>query len=161
MHDFIRHGTVCLFAAMSYLEGKLVYRREQKQTQVEWLRLLNQIDRHTPDDLDIHVIADNYRTHRHAKVRAWLAKHKRFQMLFTPTSSSWMNLVGRESSYGETGASATFSLRLELAGRQLMVSADGRVAVTFTGSICTLPDLRCELESTKLAINPTLTRRAR
>ena len=58
-HEYIRHRTVCLFAAMSNLEGKLIYRTEQKHAHVEWLRFVKQIDRDTPDDLDIHLIADN------------------------------------------------------------------------------------------------------
>jgi len=94
-HDYYRHGTICLFAAMSYLEGKLIYRTEQKHTHVEWLRFLKQIHREVPKDLDVHLIADNYSTHKHAKVKAWLKRHKRFHMHFTPTSSSWMNLVER------------------------------------------------------------------
>ena len=94
-HDYYRHGTICLFAAMSYLEGKLIYRTEKKHTHVEWLRFLKQIQREVPQDLDVHLIADNYSTHKHAKVKAWLKRHKRFQMHFTPTSSSWMNLVER------------------------------------------------------------------
>ena len=94
-HDYIRHGTICLFAAMSYLEGKLIYRTEHKHTHVEWLRFLKQIHREVPRELDVHVIADNYATHKHRNVTAWLAKHKRFHMHFTPTSSSWMNLVER------------------------------------------------------------------
>ena len=89
------HGTICLFAAMSYLEGKLIYRTEHKHTHVEWLRFLKQIHREVPRELDVHVIADNYATHKHRNVTAWLAKHKRFHMHFTPTSSSWMNLVER------------------------------------------------------------------
>ncbi len=94
-HDCYRHGTICLFAAMSYLEGKLIYRREQKHSHVEWLRFLKQIHREVPKDLDVHLIADNCSTHKHAKVKAWLKRHKRFHMHFTPVSSSWMNLVER------------------------------------------------------------------
>ncbi len=94
-HDYIRHGTVCLFAAMSYLEGKLIYRTEARHTHLEWLRFLKQIDREVPNGLQIHIVADNYCTHKHAKVRAWLGKHQRFHMHFTPTSSSWLNLVER------------------------------------------------------------------
>ena len=94
-HDYYRHGTIRLFAAMSYLEGKLIYRTEKKHTHLEWLRFLKQIDREVPEDLDIHMIADNYSTHERGKVKAWLGKHKRFHMHFTPTSSSWMNLVER------------------------------------------------------------------
>ena len=94
-HDDIRHGTICLFAAMSYLEGKLMYRTEHQHTHVEWLRFLKQLHWEVPRGLDVHVIADNYATHKHGAVKTWLNKHRRFQMHFTPTSSSWMNLVER------------------------------------------------------------------
>ena len=75
--SFIRHGTVTLFAALSYLEGKLIYRTEQQHTHVEWLRFLKQIDRETPEDVDLHLIADKYCTHKHGKVVSWLKKHQR------------------------------------------------------------------------------------
>ena len=94
-HDYKRHGTMTLFAALNVLEGKLITRTEKRHTHVEWLRFLKQIDRETPKDLDIHLIQDNYATHKHAKVKAWLARHPRFKTHFTPTSSSWMNLVER------------------------------------------------------------------
>ena len=94
-HDYTRHGTITLFAALSYLEGKLIYRTEQHHTHVEWLRFLKQIDRETPADVDLHLIADNYCTHKHEKVVSWLKKRPRFHMHFTPTSSSWMNMVER------------------------------------------------------------------
>src|SRR5271167_3854603 len=94
-HDYVRHGTVTLFAALSQLTGKLITRTETRHTHVEWLRFLKQIDRQTPGDLDLHLIADNYATHKHPTVRAWLTKHPRFKMHFTPTSSSWLNLVER------------------------------------------------------------------
>ena len=80
---------------MNHLDGKLIKRLEAQHTHVQWLRFLKQIDRETPTDLTIHVIADNYATHKHEKVRAWLARHPRFEMHFTPTSSSWLNLVER------------------------------------------------------------------
>jgi transposase len=94
-HDYKRHGTVTLFAALDAVEGKLITRTEQRHTHVEWLRFLEQIDRETPKDLDIHLIQDNYSTHKHKKVKAWLKQHPRFKVHFTPTSSSWMNLVER------------------------------------------------------------------
>ena len=94
-HDYIRHGTITLFAALSYLDGKLLYRTEKRRTHVGWLRFLKQIERESPKDVDIHLIADNYATHKHAKVKAWLARRKRFHMHFVPTSSSWMNLIER------------------------------------------------------------------
>jgi transposase len=94
-HDYKRHGTITLFAALNYLDGKLISRTERHHTHVEWLRFLRQIDRETPRGMAIHVIADNYATHKHKRVKAWLSKHPRFQMHFTPTSSSWLNLVER------------------------------------------------------------------
>ena len=94
-HDYKRHGTTTLFAALDYLEGKLITRTEARHTHVEWLRFLKQIERETPKGFDIHLIADNYATHKHPKVKAWLARRPRFKMHFTPTSSSWLNLVER------------------------------------------------------------------
>ena len=94
-HDYIRHGTITLFAALSYLEGKIISRTEESHTHVEWLRFLKQIDRETPKELDLHLIIDNYATHKHPAVQHWLKAHDRFHMHFTPTSSSWLNLVER------------------------------------------------------------------
>lgn len=94
-HDYRRHGVITLFAALDALVGKLIARTEARHTHVEWLRFLKQIDRETPKDLDLHLIVDNYATHKHAKVKAWLARHPRFHVHFTPTSSSWLNLVER------------------------------------------------------------------
>jgi transposase len=94
-HDYVRHGTVTLFAALEQLTGKLITRTEACHTHVEWLRFLKQIDRETPRECDLHLIADNYATHKHPKVRAWLERHPRFCMHFTPTSSSWLNMVER------------------------------------------------------------------
>lgn len=94
-HDYKRHGTITLFAALNYLEGKLISRTEARHTHVEWLRFLKQIHRDTPMDQAIHIIADNYSTHKHANVKDWLHKHRRFHLHFTPTGSSWMNLVER------------------------------------------------------------------
>ena len=94
-HDYIRHGTLTLFAALSYLDGKILSQTAAQHTHVEWLGFLKQIERETPRELDLHLIVDNYATHKHAEVRAWLSKHPRFHMHFTPTSSSWMNLVER------------------------------------------------------------------
>lgn len=94
-HDYIRHGTITLFAALDYLDGRLITRTEARHTHVEWLRFLKQIDRETPEGQDIHLIVDNYCTHKHEKVKAWLARRPRFHMHFTPTGSSWLNLVER------------------------------------------------------------------
>jgi len=94
-HDYKRHGTVTLFAALNYLDGKLITRTEARQTHVEWLRFLKQIDRETPKELDLHLILDNYGTHKEASVMKWLSRRPRFHLHFTPTSSSWLNLVER------------------------------------------------------------------
>lgn len=94
-HDYIRHGTLTLFAALNYLQGKLITTIAEQHRHQEWLAFLKKIHRETPKDLTIHLIADNYATHKHPEVKAWLAKHPRFHMHFTPTSSSWLNLVER------------------------------------------------------------------
>jgi hypothetical protein len=94
-HGCNRHGTVTLFAALNYLEGKIVSMLAGQHRHQEWLRFLKRIDRQTPKGLDLHLIVDNYATHKHSEVRAWLAKHPRFHLHFTPTSASWMNLVER------------------------------------------------------------------
>lgn len=94
-HDYVRHGTITLFAALSYLDGKILSRVAARHTHREWLAFLKQLDAQTPAELDLHLIADNYSTHKHPKVKAWLARHPRFHMHFVPTSSSWMNLVER------------------------------------------------------------------
>ena len=79
----------------STLDGAVIGRCEPRHRHVEWLRFLRQIDRETPKDKSLHLICDNYATHKHPKVTAWLAKHPRFQMHFTPTSASWLNMVER------------------------------------------------------------------
>ncbi len=94
-HDYIRHGTITLFAALNYLDGKLLSRTEERHTHVEWLRFLKQIDREVPKHLGLHLIVDNYATHKHAAVKQWLTRHPRFNIHFTPTGSSWLNLVER------------------------------------------------------------------
>lgn len=94
-HDYVRHGTTTLFAALNVAEGKLIGACMQKHRHQEWLKFLRLIDSETPPELDLHIIADNYATHKHPKVKAWLAKHPRFHMHFTPTSASWLNLIER------------------------------------------------------------------
>jgi transposase len=94
-HDYYRNGTLTLFAALNYLEGKLITQIADQHRHQEWLTFLQKIDKETLKKLDIHIIADNYATHKHPEVKIWLDKHPRFHMHFTPTSSSWMNLVER------------------------------------------------------------------
>lgn len=94
-HDYTRHGTVTLFAALNDLEGKILHQSAARHRHQEGLRFLRHLDEQTPPDLALHLILDNYATHKHAKVRAWLARHPRFHLHFTPTASSWLNLVER------------------------------------------------------------------
>jgi transposase len=94
-HDYKRHGTTTLFAALNVLDGQVIGRCQQRHTHVEWLKFLRQIDRETPKDKTLHLIADNYATHKHPAVQQWLAQHPRFNMHFTPTSASWLNMVER------------------------------------------------------------------
>ena len=94
-HDYKRHGTTTLFAALNVLDGQVIGQCQQRHTHVEWLKFLKQIDKETPKDKALHLIADNYATHKHPKVQEWLAKHLRFNMHFTPTSASWLNMVER------------------------------------------------------------------
>ena len=94
-HDYKRHGTTTLFAALSTLDGSVIARCEERHRHTEWLRFLRQIDRETPKDKTLHLICDNYATHKHPKVTQWLGKHPRFHIHFTPTSASWLNMVER------------------------------------------------------------------
>jgi|TARA_Y100000310_G_C20546782_1_gene745977 transposase len=92
-HDYKRNGTTTLFAALDVLEGKVIGQCMQRHRHQEFLRFLNRIARETPAALDVHVILDNYGTHKHPKVVAWLERHPRFHFHFTPTSASWLNAV--------------------------------------------------------------------
>jgi transposase len=94
-HDYKRHGTTTLFAALNTLDGSVIARCNNRHRHQEWLTFLRQIDRETPKDKALHLICDNYATHKHPTVRAWLAKHPRFHAHFTPTSASWLNMVER------------------------------------------------------------------
>jgi transposase len=94
-HDYKRHGTTTLFAALNVATGHVIGQCMPRHRHQEWLKFLRQIDTETPKRLAIHLIADNYATHKHAKVQAWLKRHPRFHMHFTPTSASWLNQVER------------------------------------------------------------------
>ena len=94
-HDYIRHGTITLFAALNYLDGRVFSTTAERHTHVEWLAFLKKTHRETPKDLDLHLIVDNYATHKHPLVREWVAKHPRIHLHFTPTGASWLNLVER------------------------------------------------------------------
>ena len=94
-HDYKRNGTTTLFAAMNVADGKVIGSCMKQHRHQEWIRFLKQIDAETQPELDLHLIVDNYATHKHPKVKQWLAKHPRFHVHFIPTSSSWLNLVER------------------------------------------------------------------
>ncbi len=92
-HDYKRHGTTTLFAALNVLDGTVIGQNMQRHRHQEFIRFLNRIEREVPADKAIHVILDNYAAHKKDKVRAWLARHPRFTFHFTPTSCSWLNAV--------------------------------------------------------------------
>jgi transposase len=94
-HDYKRNGTATLFAALNTLDGTVLSMCDDRHRHQEWLRFLRVIDQVHPEAKEIHLIADNYATHKHAKVQKWLARRPRFHIHFTPTGSSWLNMVER------------------------------------------------------------------
>lgn len=94
-HDYKRKGTTTLFAALNVLNGQVIAQCQERHRDIEWLKFLRKIDRETLKDFTLHLIADNYATHKHPEVQKWLDKHPRFVMHFTPTSASWLNMVER------------------------------------------------------------------
>jgi putative transposase len=94
-HDYVRHGTTTLFAALDIATGTVFTECKPRHRHQEFLAFLKRIDSAVPAHLDVHLIVDNYATHKHGKVRAWLAQRPRFQVHFTPTYSSWLNQVER------------------------------------------------------------------
>ena len=94
-HDYVRHGTTTLFAALDVATGRVIAKCRKRHRHQDWLAFLNLIDKETPADLDIHLILDNYATHKHPKVKAWIAKRPRYHLHFTPTYASWLNQVER------------------------------------------------------------------
>lgn len=94
-HDYTRHGTVTLFAALNYLDGRILSTTAERHTHLEWLAFLKAVHRKTPAELALRLIVDNYATHKHQVALAWLEKHPRVHVHFTPTDASWMNLAER------------------------------------------------------------------
>src|SRR6187455_937549 len=94
-HDYKRHGTTTLFTALNTLDGTVIGTCMPQHRHQEWIKFLRLIDRKTAKDKEIHLIADNYATHKHPKVQEWLESHPRFKVHFTPTSASWLNMVER------------------------------------------------------------------
>lgn len=94
-HDYVRHGTTTLFAALNVMNGQVLAQCRPRHRHQEFLDFLRTIDKAVPQELDVHCIADNYASHKHPKVRAWLARRPRWHMHFVPTYSSWLNQVER------------------------------------------------------------------
>ena len=94
-HDYVRHGTTSLFAAFNIADGAVIGELHRKHRAVEFKKFLTTIDKTVPKDLDVHLVCDNYGTHKTPAIKAWLASHPRFHMHFTPTGSSWINQVER------------------------------------------------------------------
>jgi transposase len=94
-HDYKRNGTTCLFAALELLQGKVIGQCYGRHRHQEFLRFLRCLDREFPGPVPLHLVIDNYGTHQHPNVQAWLRRHRRFKLHFTPTSGSWLNLVER------------------------------------------------------------------
>jgi transposase len=94
-HDYARHGTTSLFAALDAKTGKVIGQCQRRHRAAEFRKFLDTIDRNVPPTLDVHLILDNYATHKTATIRNWLAKRPRYHLHFTPTSASWLNLVER------------------------------------------------------------------
>jgi transposase len=94
-HDYKRNGTTTLFAALNMLDGKVIGDCMPRHRHQEFIRFLKKIDNETPTGLDLHLIVDNYGTHKHPRVKSWLRRHPRFHLHFIPTSSSWLNMVER------------------------------------------------------------------
>ena len=94
-HDYIRHGTTSLFAALDIASGLVIGKCYKRHRAREFLNFLKEIDANAPDDIDIHIVMDNYATHKTKEVRAWLARRPRYHVHFTPTSASWINQVER------------------------------------------------------------------
>jgi transposase len=94
-HDYLRHGTTSLFAALDVATGTVISQTHRRHRHQEFLKFLRTIDRAVPAELDVHLICDNYATHNTEAIRGWFVRHPRFQLHFTPTYSSWLNLVER------------------------------------------------------------------
>lgn len=94
-HDYFRHGTTTLFAALDVANGTVIGQCKPRHRHQEFLSFLRHVERHVPEALDVHLVLDNYATHKHAKVKAWLARRPRFHVHFTPTHASWLNQVER------------------------------------------------------------------
>ena len=98
-HDYVRHGTTTLFAAFNTADGTVITSLHRRHRSIEFKKFLTKIDSEVPEDLEVHLICDNYGTHKHPIIKTWLENHPRFHLHFTPTYSSWLNLVERFFGY--------------------------------------------------------------
>lgn len=98
-HDYVRHGTTTLFAAFNTADGTVISSVHRRHRAIEFRKFLAKIDAEVPDHLDVHLVCDNYGTHKHPTVKAWLKRHPRFHIHYTPTYSSWINQVERWFAY--------------------------------------------------------------
>lgn len=94
-HDYVRHGTTSLFAALDLTTGHVIGQHRRRHRATEFKKFLAQIDAEVPDHLDVHLVLDNYATHKTPEIQRWLVRHPRFHLHFTPTGASWLNLVER------------------------------------------------------------------
>jgi transposase len=94
-HDYVRHGTTSLFAALDVKSGKVIGQCHRRHRHQEFLRFLDEIDAQVPKDLEVHLVLDNYATHKTDKVKRWFLRHPRYHVHFTPTGASWLNQVER------------------------------------------------------------------
>lgn len=94
-HDYVRHGTTSLFAALDVASGRVIGQLHRRHRSIEFAKFLDTIDANVPPQLDVHLILDNYGTHKTPRIRRWLLRHPRFHLHFTPTGASWLNLVER------------------------------------------------------------------
>jgi transposase len=101
-HDYVRHGTTNLFAALNIADGTVISSLHRRHRATEFRRFLNKIDHEVPDDLGVHLICDNYATHKHPTIKTWLREHPRFVVHYTPTYASWINQVERFFAYVTT-----------------------------------------------------------
>ena len=123
-HDYYRHGTTTLFAALDIVDGAVISQCKPRHRHQEFLSFLKHLDANMPADLELHLIADNYATHKHPKVKAWLASHPRYRLHFTPTYSSWLN----QSSAGSRLSLSKLSPRLVPQRPELVAKIDAYVA---------------------------------
>jgi transposase len=94
-HDYMRHGTTSVFAALDIATGRVIGQLHRRHRSKEFLQLLRTVDQSVPRALDVHLVMDNYRTHKTPAVRGWFARHRPFHVHFTPTSASWLNQIER------------------------------------------------------------------